>query len=147
MTVTIQHVCETSELPTDKELVQWARQAGAERELTIRIVDEAESAVLNSQYRDKPGPTNVLSFPADHESLPEELRCELGDLVVCAPVVAREALEQGKAMDAHWAHMVVHGVLHLRGFDHVEAADAERMEALEIEILRDLGYSNPYEDA
>ena len=112
-------------------------------ELSIRIVDEAESADLNHTYRHKSGPTNVLSFPCEvPDGVPLDL---LGDLVICAPVVAREAQAQGKASEAHWAHMVIHGVLHLRGYDHIDTAEAERMEALEIDILSRLGYPNPYE--
>ena len=109
------------------------------------IVDEEESAALNSRYRGKRGPTNVLSFgtepPAaaiDGELLP------LGDLVICAAVVQREAREQGKPARAHWAHMVVHGVLHLKGFDHEKARDAEVMEAREREVLAALGFPDPY---
>ncbi len=123
----------------------WVAAAGVgpEAELSIRIVDEAESADLNHTYRHKSGPTNVLSFPCEvPDGVPLDL---LGDLVICAPVVAREAQAQGKASEAHWAHMVIHGVLHLRGYDHIDTAEAERMEALEIDILSRLGYPNPYE--
>lgn len=120
-------------------------------EVTVRLVDAEESARLNERYRHKPGPTNVLSFPFDAPSdVPlDALRLAaggmpLGDLVICVPVVAREADEQGKAPMVHWAHMVVHGTLHLLGFDHISEKDAARMEALEIEILDALGYPNPY---
>ena len=100
-------------------------------------------AELNRMYRQKEGPTNVLSFSCD---VPEGVPCQiLGDLVICAPVVEREALEQNKSLEAHWAHLVVHGILHLLGFDHMEDTAAEEMEALEIKILQDLGYTNPYE--
>ncbi len=112
-------------------------------EQTVRIVDEAESRQLNRDYRGRDKPTNVLSFPAE---LPEDLLgypC-LGDLVICAPVVAAEAREQGKPVQAHWAHMVVHGMLHLQGHDHQTAEEAEAMESLEIEILHALGHTNPY---
>lgn len=130
------------------ELFQrWAEAAGpegqAEAELAIRIVDEAESAALNQTYRHKSGPTNVLSFPC--EVLPGIPNALLGDLVICAPVVEREAREQGKPPVAHWAHMVIHGVLHLRGYDHQDETEAERMETLEVEILARFDYSNPYE--
>jgi probable rRNA maturation factor len=122
----------------------WAAAAGpdGEAELSIRIVDEAESAALNHTYRHKTGSTNVLSFPCEvPPGVPNTL---LGDLALCAPVIEREAREQGKPPEAHWAHMVVHGVLHLRGYDHLDDAEAERMEALEAEILSRLGYPHPY---
>ncbi len=126
---------------------RWVRAAlqqdHAELEQTIRIVDEAESQALNRDYRGRDKPTNVLSFPAE---LPSDLigyDC-LGDLVICAPVVAEEARVQGKPPEAHWAHLVVHGMLHLQGHDHRNEAEAAEMEALEIEILRTLGHTNPY---
>ncbi|WP_235425785.1 rRNA maturation RNase YbeY [Cellvibrio mixtus] len=115
-----------------------------EAEVSLYIVDEAESQELNSQYRGKDKPTNVLSFPAD---IPEEVGIPLlGDLVVCAPVVEREAQEQGKTLEAHWAHMLVHGSLHLLGFDHIDDDEAETMEALETEIITGLGFPAPYQD-
>lgn len=111
-------------------------------ELTVRIVDEAEMAELNARYRHKSGPTNILSFPFDP---PPGVQLNLlGDLVIAAPVVQREAREQGKTESAHWAHMIVHGTLHLLGYDHQEPAEAEDMEAREIRILQELGYANPY---
>jgi probable rRNA maturation factor len=124
-------------------------------ELVVRIVDEAESAALNERYVGKQGPTNVLAFPADNlpppgkRQVPREPNAlsepkSLGDLAICAAVVAREAAEQGKALEAHWAHMVVHGCLHLRGYDHMNAADAEAMEARERELLAGLGIADPY---
>ncbi len=113
-----------------------------EAEVTIRIVDEAESQQLNFDYREKDKPTNVLSFP--FQAPPGIELPLLGDLIICAQVVAREAEEQNKALEAHWAHMVVHGCLHLLGFDHINEADAEEMEAEEVQILHDLGYANPY---
>lgn len=115
-----------------------------EAEVSLYIVDEAESQELNSQYRGKDKPTNVLSFPAD---IPEEVGIPLlGDLVVCAPVVEREAQEQGKTLEAHWAHMLVHGSLHLLGYDHIEDDEAGVMEALETEIITGLGFPAPYQD-
>jgi len=111
-------------------------------ELCIRVVDEAEMTELNGNFRQKFQPTNVLSFPAD---ISDEIDIKLlGDIAICAPVVEREAEEQSKDLTAHWAHMVVHGCLHLIGMDHVEDADADEMEAMEIEILGGLGFSNPY---
>ncbi len=114
----------------------------------IRIVGSAEGRELNAHYRNKDYATNVLSFPAD---LPEALLAELderplGDLAICAEIVATEAREQGKPLAAHWAHMIVHGGLHLLGYDHIEADDAARMEPLELQILSCLGIDNPYDD-
>ncbi|TQV68232.1 rRNA maturation RNase YbeY [Exilibacterium tricleocarpae] len=115
----------------------------APTELSVRIVGADESRRLNRQYRGRDKPTNVLSFPAD---LPPDLPLPLlGDLVVCAPVVIAEARDQGKPVEAHWAHMLVHGTLHLLGYDHVADADALVMEDLETRILLDLHYPAPYE--
>ena len=113
-------------------------------ELSVRIVDEQESAALNQQYRGKSGATNVLSFPFDAVT-PEPLPI-LGDLVICAPVVIREAQQQNKPAEAHWAHMCVHGVLHLLGYDHAGDSDAQVMEALETTILLDMGFPAPYSE-
>jgi probable rRNA maturation factor len=128
--------------------VRWARAAwrdpAQDAEVVVRITDEAESRRLNHDYRGKDRPTNVLSFP--FEPVPEVDLEHLGDLVICAPVVAREATEQGKPAEAHWAHMVVHGMLHLQGYDHETEADADEMEALETDILVGLGYPAPYAD-
>jgi probable rRNA maturation factor len=136
-------------LPTEADFRHWveATLAGAsyqkDAELTLRIVNEAEITALNETYRHKQGPTNVLSFPFE---APSELDSSLlGDIVICAPVVLREAVSQGKAPESHWAHLVAHGVLHLLGYDHDEA-QAEAMESLEIRILTDLGYADPYGD-
>ncbi|TCZ88635.1 rRNA maturation RNase YbeY [Lysobacter sp. N42] len=117
-----------------------------EADLSIRVVGEEEGRALNRHYRGKDYATNVLSFPAElPEGLPEGVRLPLlGDLVICAPVVAREAAEQGKALNDHYAHLTVHGALHLLGWDHEDDADAEAMEALEREILGGLGVADPY---
>ena len=110
--------------------------------MTVRIVDETESQQLNFDYREKDKPTNVLSFPFQ---CPPGIELPLlGDLVICAGVVAQEATEQNKSLDAHWAHMVVHGSLHLLGFDHINDDDAAQMEAEEVTILQQLGFTNPY---
>lgn len=126
-------------VPSPARLRQWARTAlaGAAGDLTVRIVGSRESRVLNKRYRGKDKPTNVLSFPYGERGV-------LGDLVICAPVVNREAQEQGKAPAAHWAHMVVHGVLHLRGFDHIQKAEARVMESSERAILARLSFPDPY---
>ena len=120
---------------------------GNPRMLTIRIVDAAESSALNQGFRSKPGATNVLAFPAEDAlfSMVSDEEPELGDLVICLPVVTLEAAEQGKSVIAHLAHMVVHGTLHLLGFYHISESDAEVMEALEVTVLATLGYSNPYQ--
>jgi len=144
--VEVQHAVERQWVPEDEKFLRWASAAvkREEAELVIRIVDETESAELNEHYRHKAGPTNVLSFPFEvPEGIPNNL---LGDLVICAAVVEREAREQGKDLEAHWAHMVVHGVLHLQGYDHISESDAAVMEAEEIAILNDLGFPNPYEE-
>lgn len=145
--VNVQIACDEDDLPGPTELCAWARTAVGhlreDAELTIRIVDEAESARLNSSYRNKNGATNVLSFPFDSPvgvDIPL-----LGDIVICAPIVRREANEQSKSVSSHWAHMVVHGVLHLLGFDHEQVCKAQEMEAMETRILADLGFGNPYE--
>ena len=147
----IQRVCSDGDQPSDDDLRLWSRAAVAGRraaaEMVIRIVDEAEISDLNREYRNRDRPTNVLSFPFEAPpELPHGLAGDLiGDLVICAPVVRREAAEQGKGLQAHWAHMVVHGVLHLLGYDHIEDADALVMEGLETDIMNGLGYPDPYQ--
>lgn len=133
-------------LPTEEQIVQWATAAvqpeGDEVEMTVRIVDEAESHELNLTYRGKDRSTNVLSFPFE---CPDEVELPLlGDLVICRQVVEREAAEQEKPLMAHWAHMVVHGSLHLLGYDHIEDDEAEEMESLEAKIMQGLGFDDPY---
>lgn len=148
LTIDIQQAstADASQLPSDEQFEIWVEAALQQRmneaELSIRIVDEDESQALNLQYRGKDKSTNVLSFPCE---LPDGVELPLlGDLVICAQVVAKEALEQGKLLHAHWAHMVVHGTLHLLGYDHIEDGEAEEMEAIEIQVLLELGYPNPY---
>lgn len=147
MNVDIQRQTETGQQPDDPDICRWAAAAylgdNSDTEMTVRIVDQLESAQLNETYRHKTGPTNVLSFP--FETPPGVDLSLLGDLVICAPVVEREAIEQNKTTKAHWAHMVVHGSLHLQGYDHIEPQQAEQMEALEIDILARLDFPNPYE--
>ena len=136
-------------IPTEAQLRRWCelalRQRSANSELTIRLVDEAEGRELNRTWRQKDYATNVLSFPAD---VPEGLLDIplLGDLVICVPVVEREALEQAKALQAHWAHLVIHGCLHLLGYDHIDDDEAEEMESLERQLLAELGHPDPYAD-
>lgn len=143
----LQIACDTTDLPTAEQFNLWCDTALAEShrdlELTIRIVTPEESQQLNHQYRGKDKSTNVLSFPFE---APKDIDLNLlGDLVICAEVVAQEADEQQKPLLAHWAHMTIHGCLHLLGYDHINDDDAEKMEALEIQLLAQLGYNNPYE--
>ena len=148
LTIDLQNDDGISSLPQEVDFQRWIAAAlqhsFASIEQTIRVVGEAESRALNLQYRGKDSATNVLSFPSDAEYLDYEC---LGDLVICAPVVADEAKAQGKSGQAHWAHLVIHGMLHLQGFDHGNDVDAAQMEALEIKILSTLGYTNPYNDS
>ena len=134
-----------AEVPDAESFQRWAEAAFLEQGqvlASLRIVDVEEMQTLNRTYRQQDKPTNVLSFPME---LPEEVDIEfLGDLALCAPVIRDEAIEQHKPMQAHWAHMVVHGMLHLQGFDHVENDEAEAMEAKEITIMQSLGFDNPY---
>lgn len=143
----IQRATDITPQPDDARLLHWASLALREQpgsELTIRLVDADESQALNHAYRGKEAPTNVLSFPAE---LPPELDIPLlGDLVICVPVVAREAADQGKAVEHHWAHMVIHGCLHLLGYDHIDDHDADIMENLERQLLAELGIPDPYFD-
>ena len=147
MIIDLQIACEQETgLPTAEEIEQWAAAAvqpqSNEVEMTVRIVDEAESHELNLNYRGKDRPTNVLSFPFE---CPDEVELPLlGDLVICRQVVEREAQEQDKPLMAHWAHMVVHGSLHLLGYDHIEDDEAEEMESLETQIMTGLGFADPY---
>jgi probable rRNA maturation factor len=144
--LTVQRVSRARGLPGVTSITDWARAALAgsgagTAEITVRLVGEAESADLNKRYRGKRGATNVLSFTYDLAPGKAGLA---GDLVICAPVVQREAVQQDKRPRAHWAHMVVHGILHLRGYDHVRKSDAEQMEAQEVRVLKRLGFLDPY---
>jgi probable rRNA maturation factor len=147
--ITIQRAVPKTDMPAATQLKQWATKVlqskSPDVEMTIRVVDIEEMTALNTHYRHKTGPTNVLSFPLD---MPADMTDEtplLGDIVICAAIVNQEALEQNKSSSAHWAHMVVHGTLHLLGYDHENRADADAMESLEITILKRLGFSNPYQ--
>ncbi len=142
----LQIACDNENIPNECSFKQWLDAALSQYnkpfELTIRVVTIDESQALNHQYRDKNKPTNVLSFPFE---VPEGIELALiGDLVICAEVVEQEAKAQNKALTAHWAHMVIHGCLHLLGYDHIEDDEAQEMESLEIDILAKLGFNNPY---
>jgi probable rRNA maturation factor len=136
-------------VPEQADFERWLKLALSkvrpekEAEISLMVVSEAVSRELNHQYRGKDRPTNVLSFPADIPAYVESHL--LGDLVICAPVVEREAQEQNKPLDHHWAHLTIHGCLHLLGYDHINEADAQVMEQLEIELLAELNIPNPYE--
>ena len=137
--LSVQIGSELANLPTKAQFKKWAKAAlRVDTEVTIRIVDEAEGKALNSTYRGKDYATNVLTFPIT------EVPHLMGDIVLCAPIVAAEAIAQYKSLEAHYAHLTVHGVLHLHGYDHETEAQAELMEAIEIQILAKLGYANPY---
>ena len=150
--IEVQSATESTETPTSDQFQQWVEEAlkgkGEHFSLAIRLVDEAEMQKFNLQYREKDYATNVLSFQSDlPESLPEEMcQSQLGDLLICAPVVIREAIEQGRQENDHWAHLTIHGLLHLLGYDHEQAEEARLMESLEIETLARLGISDPYLD-
>ena len=143
-----QVVSKSKSLPSKEQFQCWVdailSDESQNSEIVIRIIDEAEMILFNEQYRDKKGPTNILSFPFD---VPEGIESDLlGDLLVCAPIVEKESQQQKKILDHHWAHMIVHGVLHLLGYDHINESDAEEMETLEIEILIKIKIENPYEE-
>ena len=145
--IEIQRVCSLKSIPSDEKFQLWSEAVLKERitatELNIRIVEEHEIAELNKRYRGKNKSTNVLSFPFDAVT-PDPMPI-LGDLVICAPLVAREAREQIKEIESHWAHLVVHGILHLLGYDHETVDDTKIMETLESEILTKMNYPAPYE--
>lgn len=145
----VQRIVNSPLLPDDKELQIWVESAlidyRSDAEVLIRIVDSEEISALNKQYRYKGGATNILSFPFELPDGVQGLNL-LGDLVVCAEVLEHEAKEQKKSLKDHWAHIIIHGILHLIGFDHIERHDAIEMEAKEIHILKLLDISNPYEE-
>jgi probable rRNA maturation factor len=135
----VQYATDGEGLPTRHQVRRWVR-AALERyaEITVRFVGEEEGRVLNRDYRGKDYATNVLSFVYEAEPV-------TGDLVICVPVAAREAREQGKSLEAHYAHLVAHGTLHLQGYDHEDDADAQVMENRETQIVTELGYPDPYQ--
>ncbi len=158
----LQLAVQSDTIPAREEIERWVKvtleqenpalgslllEQDTEFELTIRVVDKDEIQALNNTYRHKNQPTNVLSFPYEgfDFDVPQEIQLPLlGDLIICHDIVLQEAQEQGKSIKAHWAHMVVHGVLHLQGYDHIKDNEAEQMEALEIKILNKLQFPNPY---
>ena len=153
--IDIQIASDTGELPDEDQFRSWVASAmqaanvnnAGEFEISLRLVNEDESRDLNNRYRQQDKATNVLSFPYDAlDGLPEEAIRPLGDLVICTPVVVREASQQHKAIRDHWAHMVIHGTLHLLGYDHEEEAQARTMETLETDVLREFGIENPYRE-
>ena len=165
MNIDLQIACENAQLPSLEQLQQWASIAlqapfsamANDAEITIRLVEPAESQELNAQYRGKDKPTNVLSFafeepefddPELAAAMAEEMGDDtyLGDLVINANLVAQEAAEQGKAVIDHWAHLVIHGTLHLQGYDHIEDDEATLMEGLETQLLAQLNIANPYNE-
>lgn len=142
LVIDIQHASSSENIPSNEDFFLWTQVAlnKPHADITIRIVDEEESSHLNATYRKKQGPTNVLSFPfispTDHLQ---------GDLVLCAPLVNQEAISQTKPLKSHWAHLIIHGILHLQGYDHIIEADAKLMKEQEIALLLTLGIPNPYE--
>lgn len=151
----VQNPNKFSNIPDNDDFQQWA-EAGLQSNnsennhgysVVIRVATEAESQQLNYDYRQKDAPTNVLSFPFEMPDLPETTCVEprhLGDLIFCQPVIAKEAIAQNKTLFQHWAHLVIHGMLHLQGFDHINDDDAIKMESKEIQLLNQLDFPNPY---
>jgi probable rRNA maturation factor len=142
----IQLATSYADYPSEQQFQLWVdtvlQEDDQDSEIVIRLVDDQESAELNQQYRHKQGPTNILSFPFE---APDGFDTDLlGDLVICAPLISLEAQQQNKQLFDHWAHITIHGVLHLLGYDHIDDAEAEEMEALEIKILSRLNINNPY---
>ena len=142
----IQSASTSEDAPDEQSIKRWVGAVidsnQGDTELSVRIVDEPEGKLLNETYRGTSGATNVLSFPFENQT-PEALPL-IGDIVVCAPIVEREAQQQNKDLNAHWAHMIIHGVLHLLGYDHQNDSEAAVMEGLETEIMQKLGFPPPY---
>ncbi|GBG15551.1 probable rRNA maturation factor [Novimethylophilus kurashikiensis] len=139
LNLAVQYAFKPETVPTRHQFRKWALAAlGCDAEVALRIVDETEGRELNRDYRGKDYATNVLTFPLEDDPI------LIGDIVLCAPVVEKEATEQGKSLEAHYAHLFIHGMLHMQGYDHENDADAEEMEALETQIVTKLGYPDPY---
>jgi len=146
LTIDVIRQINNNDLPNDDEFMRWAAaayQRADSAEIAITICDLQQSQQLNHDYRNQNKPTNVLSFNSEMPAI-EDIT-HLGDIIICAPVVKAEAKQQGKTEQAHWAHMVIHGTLHLQGYDHIDSADALKMETLEIEIMHQLQFDNPYQ--
>jgi probable rRNA maturation factor len=146
--IDLQHACDDPIPVNDQSLQTWAELALLEHmdsaELTLRLVDSTEITELNHSYRQQNKPTNVLAFPSE---LPDNIELDyplLGDVIICPQVLQQESQELGKSLEEHWAHIVIHGVLHLLGYDHIKDSDAEIMQALEVKLLSKLGFANPY---
>ncbi len=158
ITVDLQVACQVDSVPQETEVRVWLEQAyqagspNASRQcdVSVRIVDEDESRQLNNQFRQQDKATNVLAFPAgspdEFSALPEDAARPLGDLVICGPLVEREAEDQGKSPDGHWGHLLIHGMLHLLGYDHEISSQATEMETMERKILADRGFEDPYRE-
>ena len=144
--ISIHRAYKSCEIPSNHAIKHWASLAlgtlSKESELSIRIVDQEESALLNKKFRNKVGSTNILSFPMNIESPDHEIF--LGDLVICAQTIANEAAQQKKKLDEHWAHIVIHGILHLLGYSHDKSSNTKAMEDLERKLLSEINISNPY---
>jgi probable rRNA maturation factor len=147
--IDVQWACGDPLTIDENTLIKWAKLPLVAHidsaELTLRLVDTAEIQQLNRQYREKDKPTNVLAFPS---AIPDNIKLEyplLGDVIICPAVLKNESVELNKPLEAHWAHIIIHGVLHLLGYDHIENNDAEVMQSLEIKLLAQLGFANPYE--
>lgn len=148
LTLDVEYTISNTEFPTEEQFKTWVLSTleltyqKSNAELSIRIIDKNESAMLNQTYRKKTGPTNVLSFPM--EASIDIVPPHLGDLAICAPLVLQEAHEQNKSIISHWAHLTIHGILHLLGYDHQTDKDASKMEAIEKHIMKKLSYQDPY---
>lgn len=139
LSLAVQFACTAQNLPTPAQFRKWVKSAlPIDAEVTLRIVDEEEGRMLNRTYRVKDYATNVLTFPLEEEPV------LMGDIILCAPVVAEEAQAQQKSLEAHYAHLTIHGVLHLQGYEHEDDAQAEFMESMETQTLQRLGYADPY---
>lgn len=149
--VDIKNTSRLSETPGNSSIEKWVKTTFLQfldsGEVNIKIVDEDEGRALNEKWRNASGPTNVLSFSyIDTGEQKDRFAGIIGDILLCAPVIEREASEQGKSLDAHYAHMVIHGCLHLLGYDHLNKKDAEKMESIEIKIMNEIGFANPYDN-
>ena len=139
LSLTVQFVSASKQLPSRIQIKQWITSTlDCDAEMTLRIVDQTEAQSLNREFRNKDYATNVLTFPLDIDPM------LMGDIVLCAPVVEQEARDQNKSLEAHYAHLIIHGTLHLMGYDHESDEEAEEMEALETQIVTHLGYADPY---